>query len=246
MRPSARPSAAAACAAGPSAPKPRSATARRRRARGAPPEPEEPQPEPEEPPAPEEQREPLAETEPEPAGASRRRVRAPDPRLGPRTGEEVRWHAAGEGALPNGHVEIWGSSGAGKTQFTKSLLAQLAAHSGAHFGIADFKNDYGGDFPALASAQFIDLWGDGAPYNPLALPDDSDRAIQRAVIELRDIVDVATQSFARMGVRQKAKLKDALEEAYRIGRQEQRWPTLLTLNSLLDDDLRHHRRSHRH
>ena len=149
----------------------------------------------------------------------------------------MRWHATGEGALPNGHVEIWGSSGAGKTEFTKSLLAQLASLSGARFGIADFKNDYGGEFPALASANFIDLWGDGAPYNPLALPADSDRAIQRAVIELRDTVDVATQSFTRMGVRQKAKLKDALEEAYRIGRQEQRWPTLLTLNSLLDDDL---------
>ena len=150
---------------------------------------------------------------------------------------EVRWQATGEGALPNGHVEIWGSSGAGKTEFTKSLLAQLASHSGARFGIADFKNDYGNEFPAVANARFIDLWGDGAPFNPLALPDDSDRAIQRAVIELRDTVDVATQSFARMGVRQKAKLKEALEEAYRLGRQEQRWPTLLTLNSLLDDDL---------
>lgn len=171
---------------------------------------------------------------PQPAGG----VFAP-PILGWGTtvGDPVLWLAAGEGALPNGHVEVWGSSGAGKTEFTKCLLAQLAGLNGARFGVADFKNDYAADFPALVGARFIDLWGDSAPFNPLALPDDSDRAIQRAVIELRDIVDVATQSFARLGVRQKAKLKDALEEAYRVGRQEARWPTLLTLDSLLDDDL---------
>ena len=156
----------------------------------------------------------------------------------PGTGTEIRWKAAGEGALPNGHIEIWGSSGAGKTEFTKSLLAQLAAHSGAHFGVADFKNDYGGDFASQAGARFIDLWEAGAPYNPLALSNGGSRQIRSAVIELRDIVDVATQSFARMGVRQKAKLADALGEAYRIGEAEQRWPTLLTLDSLLDDDLR--------
>ncbi len=148
------------------------------------------------------------------------------------------WNAAGEGGLPNGHVEIWGSSGAGKTEFTKSLLAQLAAHSGAHFGVADFKNDYGGGFPDQVGAHFLDLWAAGAPYNPLALPNDGQRQIRSAVIELRDIVDVATQSFARMGVRQKAKLAEALNEAYRLGEAERRWPTLMTLDSLLDDDLR--------
>ncbi len=41
-----------------------------------------------------------------------------------------------------------------------------------------------------------------------------------------------------MGVRQKAKLADALNEAYRIGAAEGHWPTLMTLDSLLDDDLR--------
>jgi len=203
-------------------------------------EPEEPATEPDEPIA-----EPPAEepSEPtpvrEPAGPIAEAPFRP-PILGwdPATGEELWWNAAGEGGLPNGHVEIWGSSGAGKTEFTKSLLAQLAAHSGAHFGVADFKNDYGGDFPAQASARFLDLWDTGAPYNPLALPEGGPRQIRSAVIELRDIVDVATQSFARMGVRQKAKLADALAEAYRIGDAERRWPTLMTLDSLLDDDLR--------
>lgn len=155
------------------------------------------------------------------------------------SGEEVRWSAAGEGGarLGNGHVEIWGSSGAGKTQFTMSLLAQLARSSGTRFGIADFKNDYGGSFPRQSGAEFLDLWDEGAPYNPLALADLERRTVERAVIELRDTVEVAARTFTRMGHRQLVKLRGVLDQAYEIGQRERRWPTLLTLNDLLDDDL---------
>ena len=156
------------------------------------------------------------------------------------TGEQVLWHPAGPHQdLLNGHVEVWGSSGMGKTQFAMSLLAQLSRHSGSRFGVADFKNDYGDDtgFPAFAGAEFLDLWDVGAPYNPLALTDDSQRAIDTAVIELRDTVEEAARAFTRMGVRQKAKLEKALRDAYAIGGEEDRWPTLRTLNDQLDDDL---------
>jgi hypothetical protein len=77
----------------------------------------------------------------------------------------------------------------------------------------------------------------GASYNPLALADDSPRAIDTAVIELRDTVEEAARAFTRMGVRQKAKLEKALRDAYAIGRQEGRWPTLRTLDDQLDADL---------
>lgn len=158
------------------------------------------------------------------------------------TSEEIRWHPAGPGqqVLQNGHTEIWGSSGMGKTQFTMSLLGQLSKQSGSRFGIADFKNDYSDDtgFPTFADARFIDLWNGGAPYNPLALEDDSSRAIQSAVIELRDTVDEAVKSVsARLGVRQRAKLEKALQSAYSVARSENRWPTLRTLDDRLDDDL---------
>ena len=164
-------------------------------------------------------------------------------------GPPVTWHPAGPGqdVLQNGHVEIWGSSGMGKTQFVMSLLAQLGRHSGSHIGILDFKNDYSGDtgFPAFAGAEFLDLWDGGAPYNPLALsgsnpnalPGDNPRAEQAAVIELRDTVDEATRAFTHMGSRQRRKLQTALEAAYRIGAEERRWPTLRTLGEQLDDDL---------
>jgi Bacterial protein of unknown function (DUF853) len=202
--------------------------------------PEQPQPPPA--PAPEKPARPPA---PEPAGAgagpAAGEFRAPLLGWDAATGEAVRWHPAGPGqsVLQNGHAEIWGSSGMGKTQFAMSLLGQLARHSGSRFGIADFKNDYSGDtgFPAFADAEFLDLWNGGAPYNPLALDEDSDRAIETAVIELRDTVDEATRAFTRMGVRQKAKLEKALHAAYAVRRTERRWPTLRTLDDLLDPDL---------
>jgi hypothetical protein len=158
------------------------------------------------------------------------------------TGEQLRWEAAGErGAdLGNGHVEIWGSSGMGKTQFTMSLLGQLAHHTGTRFAIADFKNDYSSesnDFPSVVGAQFIDLWNEGAPFNPLALRDVDQRTVESAQIELRDAVDVAARSFTRMGHRQLNKFRQVLHEAYEIGRREERWPTMMTVNDLLDDDL---------
>jgi hypothetical protein len=159
------------------------------------------------------------------------------------SGEPLLWRAAGDDAeLDNGHTEIWGASGAGKTQFTMALLSQLAKHTGARFGVADFKNDYSNNssdqFPDRVNARFLDLWNDGAPFNPLALADGNPRDISRAIIELRDIVDVATQSFTRMGHRQVTKLERALDRSYEIGRAEGRWPTLLTLNDQLDEDLR--------
>ena len=76
------------------------------------------------------------------------------------TGESVEWKVSGEGALNNGHVEIYGQSGFGKTQFVKSLLAQLHG-AGAHFTVCDFKDDYGTDqtgtfFPSLIGAKYFD------------------------------------------------------------------------------------------
>ena len=158
------------------------------------------------------------------------------------TREPVHWHPAGPGqsVLQNGHTEVWGSSGMGKTQFTMSLLGQLSRHSGSHFGIADFKNDYSDDtgFPQFAAAEFLDLWHGGAPYNPLRLEDDSERAIQSAVIELRDAAEEALRSVGtRIGPRQRDKLKTALTAAYDVLRTEGRWPTLQTLDDQLDTDL---------
>jgi Bacterial protein of unknown function (DUF853) len=154
------------------------------------------------------------------------------------SGEPVRWRVVGEGALSNGHIEIYGTSGAGKTQFVKSLLMQLSA-MGSHFGVCDFKNDYGDEFPEESGAAFYDLWRETVPYNPLATDNPTRRSLQGLIIELRDTVDIAARAFTRLGHRQLHKLQDALESAYEEKRRmHNSFPTLQDVHGYLDDDLR--------
>ena len=157
------------------------------------------------------------------------------------SGEPVEWRVTGTDSLANGHIQIWGSSGAGKTQFVKILLSQLSA-TGTHFGIADFKNDYGSDahenYPASVNARFCDLWGQpGAPYNPLAMVEGEDRHTR--VIEFRDAIEEATASYSRIGIRQKRAIEKALRAAYDDAALEDRFPTMLDLNRHLPDSVHH-------
>lgn len=153
------------------------------------------------------------------------------------TSEPVDWRVVGDGALSNGHIEIYGTSGAGKTQFVQSLLAQLKA-MGSHFGVCDFKNDYGAPFPDRTGASFFDLWRDGLPYNPLSLESPDRRALQSLVIELRDTVEGAARAYMKLGHRQLSKLQTALETVFESARQAGSVPTLADLHGVLDDDLR--------
>lgn len=161
------------------------------------------------------------------------------------TGDPVLWQATNPAILSNGHMQIWGSSGAGKTQFVKMLLAQLATGNGTRFGIADFKNDYGPteseNFPEGLGAEFIDLWGrPGAAYNPLALERIEDVAgIDSRIIEFRDSIEQAMASYQRIGPRQKASIERALRAAYEDARPERRWPTMLDLNRQIGEDIAH-------
>jgi hypothetical protein len=161
------------------------------------------------------------------------------------TGQPKLWRVTGPGGLDNGHVQVWGSSGSGKTQFVKTLLAQLAHTEDTRFGVADFKNDYGptaeDDFPADVGAQFLDLWGrPGAPYNPLSLTSlDDQAAIDSQIIEFRDCIEQAMASYQRIGTRQKQSVEHALRGAYRDAADEGRWPTMMDLNRHLSDDITH-------
>ena len=154
------------------------------------------------------------------------------------TAEPIEWRVTGSGALSNGHVEIYGTSGAGKTQFVMSLLTQLKG-MGSNFGVCDFKNDYASDFPGRTGASFFDLWQSPLPFNPLAIEDPSRRNLQALTIELRDAVDIAARAYARLGHRQLTKLQQAFEEAFEQARLARRSaPTLSDVHELLDDDLR--------
>jgi hypothetical protein len=181
------------------------------------------------PPAPDEEREAAESGGPGPTG---------HPVLGVDAvaGTPVEWNVIGPEALSNGHIEVYGTSGAGKTQFIMSLLSQMRG-MGARFGVCDFKNDYGGDVPAEIGAQFYDLWENPLPYNPLGIDDPSRRALQGLGIELRDTVDIAARPFTRLGHRQLGKLLDAFEQAYAQAPQGV-MPTLHDVHELLDDDLK--------
>lgn len=177
---------------------------------------------------------------PDPGGRAAETPPAADPVIGwdAATREPVEWRVTGPGALSNGHVEIYGTSGAGKTQFVMSLLTQLRA-MGSRFGVCDFKNDYGEPFPSSVGATFYDLWQESLPFNPLAIENPTRRNLQALTIELRDAVDIAARSYARLGHRQLSKLQQAFEEAFEQARQaKQDAPTLGQVHELLDDDLR--------
>jgi len=159
------------------------------------------------------------------------------------SGEPLLWKGAGgPGGLSNGHLQIWGSSGVGKTQFIKSLLSQLAGGSGTNFAIADFKNDYspeaGEDFITATGAHFVDMWGKpGAPFNPLAIEEGDD--IDAKIIEFRDAVEQACAGYVGIGVRQKQAIKSSLEETYAMVAKENRSPTMLDLHGQLHEQISH-------
>jgi hypothetical protein len=154
------------------------------------------------------------------------------------TGEEIEWRVTGPDALSNGHMEIYGTSGAGKTQFVMSLLMHLRG-IGSRFGVCDFKSDYGGTFPDRSGATFYDLWEESLPFNPLAIENPTRRNLQALAIELRDAVDIAARSYARLGHRQLSKLQQAFEVGFEQARQSgTAAPTLQDIHELLDEDLR--------
>lgn len=158
-------------------------------------------------------------------------------------GSQLTWRVVGEGALANGHVEVYGTSGSGKTQFVKSLLAQMQG-MGSKFGVLDFKDDYGLDnhnnyFPDEVGARLFELWSDPVPYNPLAGNAPTHAELTSFCIEIRDTVATAVRGFGqKMGHRQQASLMAALLESFKLanaaGRKE---PTFSDLGALLDDDL---------
>jgi hypothetical protein len=160
------------------------------------------------------------------------------PRLGTDSisGEQVEWRVTGPASLSNGHMEVYGTSGAGKTQFIMSLLMQLQG-MGADFGVCDFKNDYAGTFPETSGADFFDLWQEPLPFNPLAIDNPSRRSLQGLIIELRDTVEIAARPYARLGHRQLGKLQEAFEAAFENARQAGSVPTLSDVDALLDEDL---------
>ena len=121
--------------------------------------------------------------------------------------------------ISNFNMMITGSSGNGKTQFIKSLLAQYSSYEISAL-VIDFKNDYAPDteFQERSSMDVQWVAHDGLPYNPfvpLPIPHPGTKKMQFDVSAHIIGLASALRHAYGLGVQQEAHLKDAMRAAYR-------------------------------
>ncbi|HWP36027.1 MAG TPA: ATP-binding protein [Gemmatimonadales bacterium] len=130
------------------------------------------------------------------------------------SGSDVFWDPdRGEQPLRNFGFQVTGSSGSGKTQLLRALLAESAS-SRLPVLVLDFKNDYSERlFTGSAGLRVHDVARDGLPFNPLALvPDGTD--LVRPGYAAFEVAALLKRVF-RLGEQQEAALRNAIRDAYR-------------------------------
>ena len=177
-----------------------------------------PPPEPEPAPAP-----PQPEPEPEPApdpDAPKRSMRI---RLGERAedGEAVWWMPNDTEQLFHVNTGIIGTMGTGKTQCTKSIIAQLSRARGDNYDgsplgllVFDYKGDYNEtkpEFVRAVDARVYKPWK--LPFNPLALIRGRSFKPLLPVHTANQFIDTLTRIY-RLGAKQQATLMQCIMEAY--------------------------------
>lgn len=138
------------------------------------------------------------------------------------TGDIVYWFPNDSRQVMHLNTGIIGTSGTGKTQFTKSLVYQLMKESKYNVGaknigilIFDYKGDYNNqkvDFVKATHANVLELYH--LPYNPFSL---SEGQFFRPLLPLR-VADTFKDTLAKaygLGVKQSSLLSDLIVEAYK-------------------------------
>ncbi len=125
----------------------------------------------------------------------------------------IHWNfSGGEPRLANAHMLIVGTSGSGKTQVLKAIIAELIERSVTPL-IFDFNDDYVRDgFPDRHGLHVVNPL-DGLPLNPLEVapdPTDGMRRIMNSVFEVAGIL----KRIYGLGDQQEANLRTALHAAY--------------------------------
>lgn len=121
--------------------------------------------------------------------------------------------------LDNYNVMITGSSGKGKTQLIKAIVADLRRQDRNVFMI-DFKNDFASDrvFLGLSRLACRYVTFDGLPFNPLIPMPVSHPATGRQVLQISQyitgITSVLRETFG-LGAQQESDLKDVIRDCYR-------------------------------
>jgi DNA phosphorothioation-dependent restriction protein DptH len=121
--------------------------------------------------------------------------------------------------LDNYNVMITGSSGKGKTQLIKAVIAELRRQKRSVF-LLDFKNDFASDpvFLSLSGLNCRYVTFEGLPYNPLIPMPVKHPATGQAVLQVSQHVSGIAAVLARtfgLGAQQEAALKDVIRECFR-------------------------------
>ncbi len=135
--------------------------------------------------------------------------------------EPVVWHPNDTNKVMHTNTGIIGTMGTGKTQFTKSLIAQMVWEAknnvnGTKLGILifDYKGDYiKDDFVQATGAKRFDLHK--LPYNPLALTVGDGPQPMLPLHTANAIKESIATAFG-LGVVQKQKLRDMIMDAYTL------------------------------
>lgn len=136
--------------------------------------------------------------------------------------EPVEWHPNDTEQVFHTNTGIIGTMGTGKTQFTKSVIAQLVRESSKNFGgerpsilIFDYKGDYNStktDFVQATNARVLQPYR--LPYNPLALTEPAVFKPLLPVHTANSFKDTLSKIY-RMGPKQQQLLLDCILGAYK-------------------------------
>lgn len=121
--------------------------------------------------------------------------------------------------LDNYNMMITGSSGKGKTQLVKALVAELRRQH-RRVLMLDFKNDFASDgvFLALSQLHCRYVTFDGLPYNPLIPVPVTHPGTGERVFQISQHITGITSTLAKtfgLGAQQEASLKEIIRECYR-------------------------------
>ena len=134
-------------------------------------------------------------------------------------GNPINWFPTDTNKVMHPNMGIIGTMGTGKTQFTKSMIAQLAWNdknnvNGKKVGILifDYKGDYiKDDFVQATNAKVYNLHC--LPYNPLAIIQGDQFTPMLPLHTANNIKESIATAFG-LGVKQKQKLRDCIMAAY--------------------------------
>ncbi len=129
-------------------------------------------------------------------------------------GTQVHWNPfGGYPRLSNGHMLVVGTSGSGKTQVLRSLIAEITRRNMVPL-IFDFNNDYVEDQFLQRHAIVAQDPGDGLPLNPLELVPDPVSGKTRAINSIFATAGILKRIYG-LGPLQEANLRTAMEECFR-------------------------------